>query len=75
NTDLLPSAVIFRDSFFITLKNFIAFHFKRTVYYWQYRFDCDVIEFEKPDVVIQEISEHYLTTIKPENPERMRLPE
>lgn len=51
----LPKAVIFRDSFSTALVPFLSEHFQRSVYYWQLPIDYQVIENEKPDIVIQEI--------------------
>jgi hypothetical protein len=64
----LPKAVLFRDSFFTKLVPFFAPHFRRSVYYWQYKFDCAVIDQEKPDIVIQQIAERELMKIQPTNP-------
>ena len=68
----LPSAVIFRDSAFMALVKFFAPHFRRSAYYWQYEFDCAMVEHEKPDVVIQEFSERAFMKILPENPEELK---
>lgn len=63
---LLPKAVIIRDSFFGALIPLVSEHFKRSVYIfdsWQYRFNLDIIEAEKPEVVILEIYEPHISNI------------
>ena len=57
----LPSAVLFRDSYGVELIPFLAPHFRRLRTIWDYRFNREVIEEEKPDIVILEIIERYLT--------------
>lgn len=56
----LPRAVIFRDSFTSHLAPFLSEHFSRVVYLWQNDFDTQVIEQERPDVVIQQIVGRHL---------------
>jgi hypothetical protein len=56
----LPRAVMFRDSFAISLVPRLSEHFSRIVYLWQYNFDPATIERERPDVVIEELSERKL---------------
>ncbi len=46
------AAVIFHDSFTIAMRQFISPHFKKVVYCWG-SFNQQVIENEKPDVVIE----------------------
>jgi hypothetical protein len=63
----LPRAVIFRDSFAEELLPLLGEHFSRSVFIWPYPtdrkkvryFDKEVIEKEKPDVVIEEFVERY----------------
>ncbi|MHC4944081.1 MAG: alginate O-acetyltransferase AlgX-related protein, partial [Planctomycetota bacterium] len=66
--------VVFRDSFFNNLTKYFAPHFRRSVYYWQYDFDIDVIEHEQPDIVFQEILERELIRLKPINPLGIKSP-
>src|SRR5262249_27077259 len=56
----LPRAVIFRDSFTSRLVPFLSEHFSRAVYLWQNDFDAQVVEQEKPAIVIQEIVGRHL---------------
>jgi alginate O-acetyltransferase complex protein AlgJ len=50
-------ALFFRDSFCEFLRPFLAFHFKRVVYIWLETWDLQVIERERPDVVVDQIVE------------------
>jgi alginate O-acetyltransferase complex protein AlgJ len=64
----LPNAVIFHDSFWWELLPFIAESFNKALYVWlkpqtgnAFRFfDTDVIEQEKPNIVIDEFTERYI---------------
>ncbi|MBF0319826.1 MAG: hypothetical protein HQL01_08500 [Nitrospirae bacterium] len=62
----LPKVVIFRDSFFIALLNFFAEHFQRSVFLWTMTFDKDIIEKERPDIVITEIVERDIDRLSDE---------
>ncbi len=56
-----PKAVVFHDSFFNFIKPLMADHFSRMACFQSYgRFNRDVIEAEKPDIVIFEMAEHFL---------------
>ncbi|QLA15582.1 alginate O-acetyltransferase AlgX-related protein [Desulfolutivibrio sulfoxidireducens] len=63
----LPRAVFFHDSFFWELLPFFAEHFRFAVYAWVNPqtemeprfFDKELIEREKPDVVVDEFTERY----------------
>ena len=61
----LPRAVIFRDSFASPLIPFLSEHFSRAVYLWQYDPEPQVIERERPNVVIQEWVGRRLQTLLP----------
>jgi alginate O-acetyltransferase complex protein AlgJ len=69
----LPRAVIFRDSFVSRLVPFLSEHFSRAVYVWQNDFDANLVEKEKPDVVIQEIVGRHLYNFIP-SPELVPAP-
>jgi alginate O-acetyltransferase complex protein AlgJ len=56
----LPRAVMFRDSFCIGMMPLLSDHFRRIVYCWQYIFDYELVERERPDVVIQEFVERVI---------------
>ncbi len=63
----LPRAVFFHDSFFWELLPFFAEHFRYAVYVWMNPqteteprfFDKELIERERPDVVVEEFTERY----------------
>ena len=57
----LPRAVVFRDSFANALIPFLSEHFRRTLYVWSPDVDPAIVEAERPDVVIQEIAERFLS--------------
>ncbi len=58
----LPRAVMFRDSFAACMIPFLSEHFRRIFYYREEptEFEFDVVEREKPDLVIQETVERKL---------------
>lgn len=59
------TAVIFKDSYGGYMQQFINPHFKRSVYIWghDYYLNKDVVQEEKPDLVIHIIVERYLYTL------------
>lgn len=56
----LPRAVIFHDSFGMPLPPLFGRHFSRSVYLWQPDIDWKVVEREKPDFVLQILSDRVL---------------
>ncbi len=58
-------AVVFKDSYGGYMQQFLNNHFSRTVYVWghDYRLNKDIIQEEKPDIVIQVIVERYLYSL------------
>jgi hypothetical protein len=56
----LPRAVVFHDSFIGHLVPTLSEHFRRVVYATTYEFDRTLLEWERPDVVIQEVVERFL---------------
>ena len=58
--------VMFRDSFSDRLLQFFALGYRRTVFVWQQNWDRQLIEEEKPDVVIDEIVERFLIFRNPD---------
>jgi hypothetical protein len=58
----LPRAVAFCDSFTMAMMPLLSNHFHRVLYIWQHfpGFDTDLVERERPDVVIQEMVERKL---------------
>ena len=61
----LPSALIFRDSFFSRLAPFVVEHFGRTTMLWQNDFAAEEVLTERPAIVIQEIVGRHLYTFEP----------
>ena len=61
----LPRAVVFRDSFGTDLIPFLSEHFSRAVYLWQNNVDMEVVDQEKPALVIHEIVGRRLQTLDP----------
>lgn len=67
NAPGLPRAVFFHDSYFWDLLGFLGEHFSRAVYVWVKPglegkasfFDKELIEAEKPDVVVEEVAERF----------------
>jgi hypothetical protein len=63
----LPKAVFFHDSYFWEILGFLGEHFSHAIYVWvrpglggkQSLFDQELIEAEKPDVVVEQIAERF----------------
>ncbi|MCG3150214.1 MAG: hypothetical protein PCFJNLEI_03694 [Verrucomicrobiae bacterium] len=66
----LPKLVMFRDSFGSALVSFLAEHFRRSLFLWQHDFDPAIIENEKPDYVVWEITSRrcHSAWFRPANP-------
>jgi len=73
----LPTTLMIHDSFVQQLKPFIAPHFRRIVFIWDWglHFFKGMIETEKPKIVIEEMTERSLCDLVPENPPEMADPE
>ena len=63
-----PRAVVFMDSFGPALVPFLSEDFSRVVYLWQDNMDPQVVQQERPQVVIQELVGRALSTNHPYNP-------
>jgi hypothetical protein len=63
-----PRAVVFMDSFGPGLVPFLSEDFSRVVYLWQNNMDPQVVQQERPQVVIQEWVGRALSTHVPYNP-------
>jgi hypothetical protein len=61
----LPRAVLFHDSFALGFAHLLEEHFQRLVAVWHDDFHQDVIEHERPDVVIHELLERKLGFLVP----------
>jgi len=64
----LPKALVFRDSFSWPLIPFLAESFQSVVFVWTFDFLPDLIEREKPDLVILECVGRYINALARENP-------
>jgi hypothetical protein len=63
----LPRAVFFHDSFALGLQPMLSEHFRRLVGVWDDHFHPDVVERERPDVVVQELVERKLGILTPDD--------
>lgn len=71
----LPRAVIFHDSFGDGWKPYLSRHFSRAAYQLRQAdlgLDLDLIEAEKPDIVIQEVVERHVVQLLPAAPRDWR---
>jgi len=59
----LPKALIFRDSFMKRLVPFLSENFSRSSYVWTYEMIPEIIEVEKPDIVIYEFVERKIEEV------------
>lgn len=64
----LPRAVVFHDSFIEALHPFLSEHFERATYSRQFLFSAELVEAERPDVVIQELAERWVVAVPREEP-------
>jgi alginate O-acetyltransferase complex protein AlgJ len=58
----LPTAIVYHDSFFNFLFQFIGEDFSEAFYYYSSAMDLDLVDTVKPDFLIIESTERYLTT-------------
>lgn len=56
----LPVALVFKDSFYYMMQEYMIQHFNKMVCVGSYTFDYDKVDEIKPDLVIYEITERYL---------------
>jgi alginate O-acetyltransferase complex protein AlgJ len=56
--------IVFRDSFSHALVKYIKEHFGETVFIWSYSLDKELVEREKPDIVLYEIVERHIDYLK-----------
>ncbi len=68
----LPTAVFLHDSFMQALHPFLNEHFERAHYLWTREFRLDVIEQERPAIVIEELVQRKLMSDPPKNPESIQ---
>lgn len=60
NLEREGKVLFFRDSFTVQLVPFFAQHFRTAIYIWQQNWDRDLIERERPDVVVDEMLERFV---------------
>jgi len=58
-----PRLLMFRDSFAVYLIPYMSEHFSRSVYVWSPVFIPDIVTKEKPDIVVQELLEVFITDL------------
>ena len=64
----LDRAMVLHDSFFSSMQPFFNEHWKRVRYVWTDGFPVELIEAERPQIVIQELVERKLLFVEPSNP-------
>ncbi len=68
----LPRALVFRDSFASPLIPLLAESFQSTVFVWTHDLLPELIEREKPDLIIFECVERYINALARDNPVEFR---
>jgi len=59
--------VMFHDSYGVNINPLISNHFKKSIFIWNHKFDVQLIEKEKPDIVIHEFAELFLPSLLTQN--------
>ncbi len=73
NDARLPRAMVLRDSYFEALIPFVSEHFDRTLYLFTHELDPEIVDRERPGVVMEEMLERYLMMAPPmSRPVRLR---
>jgi alginate O-acetyltransferase complex protein AlgJ len=62
NPQAQGKAVLFRDSFAEAWEPFLGYDFQEVIYVWKYNWNKELLEREKPEVVIDEIVERNFNT-------------
>ncbi|MFC2100994.1 hypothetical protein ACFLRZ_04105 [Bacteroidota bacterium] len=63
-----PRMLMFRDSYANSLLSLLSEHFSRSTYLWTNHFYSGIIEKEKPNLVIHEILERFISDLLENNP-------
>ena len=63
NDQRLPKVLVFRDSFSWPLIPLVSESFQSTVFVWTHEFIPELIEREKPDIVVFECVERYINEL------------
>ena len=64
-----PKVIVYRDSYFNLIYPFFSENFRECIYIWSNIMVLEVLEKEKPDYVVYEITERYIDRLLEENPE------
>jgi hypothetical protein len=64
----LPKVVVYRDSYFSLMCPFFSQHFKDCIYIWTNELSVEVIEKEKPNIVVYEMLESSIDKLLEDNP-------
>jgi hypothetical protein len=70
----LGHAVVLHDSFMVAMQPLLNEHWRQVHYFWTREFPCETIERLRPDIVIQEMAEFFVTIHDPKNPSPLQLP-
>jgi hypothetical protein len=57
--------IVFRESYAGGFLPFLGYHFKEVLYIWYYHWNAPFLEREKPDIIVDEIFEHYFNNMDP----------
>jgi hypothetical protein len=68
----LPKAVVFRDSYFGLMQPFFSENFRDCIYLWTKDLSAEVVEKEKPDIVVFEMLETNIDKLLEDNPTGIR---
>jgi len=74
-TGILPKTIMIHDSFGLRLRKMLSVHFSEIIYLrdWGFNFFPDLIEREKPKIVIYEMAERFLYNFSLKNPKEVSL--
>ncbi len=70
--DSLPKIVVYRDSFFGLLQPYFSESFRRCVYVWSTDITKEVIDTERPNIVLFEMIEGRIYKLLDDNPEEIK---
>lgn len=68
----LPRLLMFRDSYTRNMQPYLSDYFSTAVYQWNHSFDPSLVLEAKPDVVVHEIVERYISELLSDNPESIK---
>ncbi len=70
----LGHAVVLHDSFLVDVQPLLNEHWRQVHYFWTQEFPFEKIDELRPDIVIQEMVEYFVTIHSARNPPGMRVP-